>query len=205
MTTSEIDSIPTAAEVVRAALLAACEQLHTECTEQQLSLLDRVLSGQPLDQLGEYPLRQAHAVLHRAVTRNRAIASGLPVPPEPAQSFYVLEFSWPRPPLSRNGGRGHAIARSKVVKAVREAAFYLARQQKIPQFDHIVVRLHYAPGQRRPQDPMNWTDTSKALIDGLRDAGVVVDDDSTHVTEFEPEILFPPEPGPRCWLTIVAA
>lgn len=205
MTTSEVAEIPTAAEVVRTALLAACEQLHAECTEHQHGLLRRVLSDVPLNQLGEYALRQAHAVLHRAATRNRAIASGLPVPPAPAQSFSVLEFSWPRPPLSRNGGRGHPKARGRIVKDVREVAFYLARQQKIPQLDHMVVRLHYAPGRRQPQDPMNWTDTSKALIDGLRDAGVVVDDDSTRVTEFEPEILFPPEKGPRCWLTIVAA
>lgn len=26
--------------------------------------------------------------------------------------------------------------------------------------------------------------------------------DSPHVTELQPAIHFPPEPGPRCWLTI---
>ena len=195
-------TIPTTDEVVAAALRDACQQLREECTERQLALLDRVLSGAPLDQLSEYQLRMAYVVLRRAATHNRTT----PGADQDTQdgAVYTLEIPWDRPPLRRNGSRGNPKARNKLVQAVRHAGWALAREQKIPQYDHILVRLHYAPGRHQPQDPMNLTDTSKALIDGLRDAGVVVDDDSTHVAEFEPEILFPPARGPRCWLTIIA-
>jgi len=196
--------VPSVDEVVVAALLAACQDLHARCGESTQKMLRRVLCGKPLDQLGEHQLRKAYGLLRRAVTKTHTAAPGTQ-PAELEDITYTLELPWPRPPLSRNGSRGHPIARSKTVKAVRKAGWALAREQKIPQHDHIVVRLHYAPGRRQPQDPMNWTDTSKALIDGLRDAGVVVDDNTEHVTEWEPEILFPPEPGPRCWLTITVA
>ena len=197
----ELQAVPTADEIVRSALVTACESLREKCARHQREMLDRLLFGTPVDRMGEQQLRQAYGLLHRMVTRNRAAAEAgaLDVP---EAVTYTLALTWPRPPLSRNGGRGHPIARSKIVRTVREAGWLLAKQQQIPLHDHIVVRLHYAPGRRQAQDPMNWTDTTKALIDGLRDAGVIADDDTRHVTELEPEILFPPERGPRCWLTI---
>lgn len=36
------------------------------------------------------------------------------------------------------------------------------------------------------RDPSNWTITTKWIIDGLTEAGVFVDDDSTHVLELAP-------------------
>lgn len=38
------------------------------------------------------------------------------------------------------------------------------------------------PPDRRRRDPANWAPTAKALIDGLVDAGLLPDDDHTHVT-----------------------
>lgn len=190
--------IPTAEELVTRTLMAACSQLHAKCDERQDALLRRVTSGVPLYSLREHQLRTAYEVMRRSMDPDRDTSVRFP-----EGGAYVLDLSWERPPLSRNGGRGHPIARSKTVKALRHEGWARAREQKIPTYQFVVVRLHYAPGINRHQDPMNWTDTSKALIDGLRDAGVVPDDDTRHLTELEPEILYPPEPGPRCWLTIV--
>lgn len=198
--TTEPAAIPTADDVVRAALTAACDTLRGKCLPQQLEALDQLVFDAPSGWLGEQELRQGYELLRRVVTRNRALAADARDVAEPAA--YTLQLPWPRPPLNRNGGRGHPIARSKVVKDIRKAGWALAKERKIPLHDHIVVRLHYAPGRRQAQDPMNWTDTTKALIDGFRDAGVIADDDTRHVTEIEPQILFPPEKGPRCWLTI---
>lgn len=195
MTTQDI---PTAEQVVTGALLAVSQALHDACDERQRALLRRVTSGVPLTELREHQLRTAYEVMRRSMDPDRDTSVKFP-----EGGAYVLDLSWERPPLSRNGGRGHAIARSKTVKALRKEGWARARDAKIPTYQFVVVRLHYAPGIRRHQDPMNWTDTSKALIDGLRDAGVVPDDDTRHLTELEPEILYPPEPGPRCWLTVV--
>ncbi len=117
---------------------------------------------------------------------------------------YRLDLPWPRPPLNHNQ-RPSWRKKARLTKEIREAAAWLAKAAKIPASDRIVVRLHYAPGRNGRHDPMNLTATSKPAIDGLVDAGVVVDDDSTHVYEETPAVHFPPESGPRCWLTIGVA
>lgn len=43
------------------------------------------------------------------------------------------------------------------------------------------------PNTRR--DPSNWTATTKALVDGLTDAGLWPDDNSKHVTIAEPRFV----------------
>lgn len=113
----------------------------------------------------------------------------------------VLPLPWPRPPLNHNH-RLHRRLEASVVAEVREAVGWLAKAAKLPRAERLVVQLHYAPGRRGRQDAMNWTATTKPAIDGLVDAGLVADDDTTHVHELTPQIHFPPVPGPRCWLTL---
>lgn len=114
---------------------------------------------------------------------------------------FELVLPWQRPPLNHNQ-RLHRMAEARIKAEVREATAWLARSAGIPPCERITVQLHYAPGRRGTHDPMNITATSKPAIDGLVDAGVVPDDDSTHVHEETPEVHFPPAPGPRCWLTV---
>lgn len=114
---------------------------------------------------------------------------------------YRLDLPWPRPPLNHNQ-RLHHMVEARIKAEVRERVGWLAKAAKIPPAQRITVQLHYAPGRRGRQDPMNWTRTSKPAIDGIVDAGVVRDDDTEHVHEEPPAIHFPPEPGPRCWLTV---
>jgi hypothetical protein len=114
---------------------------------------------------------------------------------------YRINLPWPRPLLNHNH-RINRWARATITATIREDVWKLAKAAKIPPCDRITVQLHYAPGRRGKQDPMNWTATSKPAIDGLVDAGIVVDDDTEHVHEDTPKIHFPPEPGPRCWLVI---
>lgn len=114
---------------------------------------------------------------------------------------YEIEFSFPRPPLSANR-RGHWSKWAPTIAAVREEAAWLVRKAKIPAAHHATVQLHYAPGHRRKLDAPNLTGTSKPAIDGIVDAGVVQDDSDGYVTELMPKIHRPPEPGPRCWMTI---
>lgn len=114
---------------------------------------------------------------------------------------YRIDLPYRRPPLSLND-RHNRWVKAKLVAEIRKDVWLLAKYHKIPAVEKITVQLHYAPGRRGRHDPMNLTATSKPAIDGLVDARVVPDDDSEHVHELPPEIHFPPEPGPHCWLTI---
>lgn len=130
----------------------------------------------------------------------------LPLPP----LFFELRLPWPRPPLTSNGGHGNRYARAKIVKNIRETVMYLAMSAKIPAGQHLTVQLHYAPGRRARIDGHNLHPTVKACVDALargkrRDwigLELVPDDTDEFVTIERPKIHPPPEPGPRCWLTV---
>jgi len=71
--------------------------------------------------------------------------------------------------------------------AWRHAAATYARQARIPlaiPAVHIVARYHFT--DRRRRDVGNYYPTVKAVIDGLVDYGLVVDDDDTHVLGPDP-------------------
>jgi crossover junction endodeoxyribonuclease RusA len=116
-------------------------------------------------------------------------------------TLYTLDLPWPRPPLTLNQ-RWRWEPKARLTAEIRETVAWLAKGARIPTAGFARVQLHYAPGRQGRIDPMNLCATSKPAIDGLVDAGVVDDDDSRHVHEQTPEIHFPPEPGPRCWLTV---
>lgn len=93
---------------------------------------------------------------------------------------------------------------------VRKAVMVLARAAKVPAGEHLTVQLHYAPGARIKMDSHNLHPTVKACVDALargkrRDwvgLELVPDDTDEFVTILSPQIHYPPEPGPKCWLTL---
>lgn len=73
-------------------------------------------------------------------------------------------------------------ARAHRVAALRLRAAYLARSQKLAPMSGLVrieARVHGRVNRRT--DPANAADTTKPLVDGVVDAGVLADDDHTHV------------------------
>lgn len=85
-------------------------------------------------------------------------------------------------------------------REIRKAAALLARHQHIPRLEraHIVYVLHPTP-QSRTRDPANWAESAKAAVDGLVDAGVFEDDDSTRVIGPDPRLG---DPVPRGQLVL---
>jgi crossover junction endodeoxyribonuclease RusA len=79
--------------------------------------------------------------------------------------------------------RPHWAAKSRKTKALRERAYYLAKAQKLtaPTPASLIVEVGYP--KRGRADPENGQPTYKALIDGMVDAGVIPDDDSSHIVE----------------------
>lgn len=102
--------------------------------------------------------------------------------------------------------RLHWAVRARRVKEVRQAAVLLARLGKYPKgAEYVTARLEYLPAQARVRDPMNLTPTSKAVIDGLVEYGLVPDDNPQWLREDTPVILEPvPVKGrPTSRLTMV--
>lgn len=78
--------------------------------------------------------------------------------------------------------RPHWAEKARKTKAIREAACVLARSHRIPALDVVLVLAYVHPSTNRKKwDPANWYPSVKAAVDGLVDAGVVVDDDHGHL------------------------
>jgi hypothetical protein len=103
--------------------------------------------------------------------------------------------------LNANDRYGHWAHRQRITATLRETAGWLARAQRIPRLSHAHITAAYCPPDNRRRDPANWQPSFKACVDGLVDAGVLADDDATHVTGPDPR-LGEPWPRGRIVLTI---
>lgn len=86
---------------------------------------------------------------------------------------------WPNPNRDR---RLHWAVNAKRAKAIRASAKIAALQTMFtiaPLRSPVEVELMWAFPDRRPRDLENWS--SKALLDGITDAGLIADDSSAHI------------------------
>ena len=84
--------------------------------------------------------------------------------------------------ITSNNERGHWAIRSGAKKALRHQAHLKAKTARLPkdlQRVHITVYIDYP--DRRRRDAHNLYPTVKPIIDGLVDAGVLIDDSDTHL------------------------
>jgi crossover junction endodeoxyribonuclease RusA len=95
-------------------------------------------------------------------------------------------------PLLNANQRLHHHPKAQLTKTIRDAACLLARQARIPNLQHAHICYVVHPGGVvRRRDPGNWAPTAKAAVDGLVDAGVLPDDDSTRLLGPDPRIGAP--------------
>ena len=114
-----------------------------------------------------------------------------------------LPLPYTRPPLSLND-RHHWASKARTTKAIRHAAATVARAKRVPACERIAVELHYQQKVARPIDGDNLMATVKPCVDGLRDAGVIPDDDSARVMHHSP-VIHRPDPDQRhglVWLVV---
>jgi len=98
--------------------------------------------------------------------------------------------------------RHHWRYKARVTKDLRETAGWAARIMRVPRLDQVRIAVEYQPPKlSRSRDGGNWAPSGKACIDGLRDAGVLPDDDSVHVLS-ETYSIGEPYPKGRLVLTI---
>jgi crossover junction endodeoxyribonuclease RusA len=92
--------------------------------------------------------------------------------------------------------RFHWSEKNRRAQTLRQASMVLARNARIPRLERARIAVEYQPPRKsRARDAGNWAPSGKALIDGLRDAGVLPDDDSSHLLSEEYRIGQPYERG----------
>jgi len=84
-------------------------------------------------------------------------------------------------PLLNSNQRNHHMKEYRLTQQIRAEATILARKEKIPPLEKVRLFAWVIPPDRRKRDPANWYPSVKAAIDGIRDAGVIPDDDAEHL------------------------
>lgn len=77
--------------------------------------------------------------------------------------------------------RLHWRKKAPLTRALRQQACVLAKQAGIPTLGRAHILGEFRPPDRRRRDVANLYPSFKAAIDGLVDAGVLEDDDDTHL------------------------
>ncbi len=102
--------------------------------------------------------------------------------------------------------RVHWSKRARCARAWRTAVHMLALQAEIPAQDHVTVALEFFPPDRRRRDADNLVSgVLKHCLDGLVDAGVIVDDSPEFVTARMPVIRDVRDDRQAMWLLTVEA
>lgn len=84
--------------------------------------------------------------------------------------------------LNANDRSSHWGRRQTRTAALRQAAAWLAKAQRIPRLQRAHILAVYEPPDRRKRDAANYYPSVKACVDGIvTDAGVLADDDSGHL------------------------
>ena len=91
-----------------------------------------------------------------------------------------LTLDIPDPEWMSSNDRSHWRAKARKTAALRHRAGWAAKQLA-PTTGPVLVVAHIGYPRAGKADPGNAAPTVKAILDGLTDAGVWPDDDSTHV------------------------
>jgi crossover junction endodeoxyribonuclease RusA len=104
-----------------------------------------------------------------------------------AQRWIVaVDVPWATEVLSMNA-QTHWTNTHRQIQALRERGATAARtaRPEMPHFGKATVCVYMLFPDKRRRDIQNYNKTTKALIDGFVDAGLLPDDDSTHLWGFE--------------------
>lgn len=104
---------------------------------------------------------------------------------------WAMHLPWSSNPLPANARYAHRSVEWRAIAKVRETARVLALR-RIPPQDRIRVRLDWEVVTKRTRDEDNLWKCAKALVDGIRLAGVVPDDDRRFVLRDTPGIRYAP-------------
>lgn len=110
----------------------------------------------------------------------------------------------PDSPMISPNSRAHWSKRAECAQVWRTAARLLAKQAQIPTLERVAVALDHWPKDRRRRDPDRNSLVLKWCLDGIVDAGVIADDDSSHVAEVALRVHPPRADRKPVWLLTVS-
>lgn len=144
-------------------------------TAHEVTVADRRLAAVPM--VADFAVARANAYLEALYAGNDLAG-------------WMLHLPWAKnpAPMNRSGSRGGWRDAARQSRTVRDVAYQLALG-RIPQQRRIRVLLHWHVTTKRTRDEDNLIRCMKHLVDGLKLAGVVVDDDRTYVLRDMPTIV----------------
>ncbi|MEV5451240.1 hypothetical protein ACFUIW_33860 [Streptomyces sp. NPDC057245] len=104
--------------------------------------------------------------------------------------------------LMNSNDRPTIAQRARLTRELRAAGRKAALDAKVPHLERVYVTCYLQPINRQRRDPGNWYPSAKAALDGVVDAGVLDDDDSTRVIGPDMRLGQVAKPGPRLLLVI---
>lgn len=93
---------------------------------------------------------------------------------------WTVRLPYRRPPLTLNQ-RLHHMAEHRIKGELKLATMLVAQSLRIPPLRAITAELVWFKGDNRVADPDNIAPTLKPILDGLKERGVVPDDNANHV------------------------
>ena len=99
--------------------------------------------------------------------------------------------------------RSHWTKRAKCAEQWRTATRLIAISTGIPTLERVTVALDHWPKDKRRRDPDRNSLVLKWCLDGIVDAGVIADDDSTHVAEVALRMHPPRKDRVPTWLLTI--
>ncbi|MFF0481942.1 hypothetical protein [Streptomyces sp. NPDC004435] len=148
------------------------------------------------------PVRKRAALGPSSVPEPPDLREAVARMPDAGRSWTLL---MPYGELLTSNQRLHHMAACRAQRRLRQEAAETARARGLPKLERAAIFyvLHPRPIKRN-RDPGNWSVSAKAYVDGLVDAGLLPDDNSTHLAGPYPEIGPPvPSGGARMSLVIV--
>lgn len=102
---------------------------------------------------------------------------------------WTLPLPWRRPPLNLNQRHAHWAVENKLKQEIKTETAKVARALRVPTLQGVIAELVYYPGNNRVMDSDNIAPTMKAVLDGLRVAHVLPDDDASRVLRTSQRIV----------------
>lgn len=113
------------------------------------------------------------------------------------------QLELPDSPIITPNSRAHWSKRAHCAAIWRNATSVLACKTQVPELDRVAVVLEHWPRDRRRRDPDRNSLVAKWCLDGLVDAGVIADDDHTHVAEVALRMHDPLDDRRPVWLLTI--
>ena len=98
-----------------------------------------------------------------------------------ALTSYVIGFAIPPSEMISLNGRAHWAAVHRQTVMLRSRGSLMVRAATRPRFRMATLTVHVAYPDHRRRDVHNLMGTVKPLVDGMVDAGLLPDDDDTHL------------------------